>query len=308
MSDVSVIVPTRDRWPTLLRTMRSALSQREVAVELIVVDDGSTTAPPADPVLSDPRVRMIRHPESRGVAAARNTGVAAAHADWVAWLDDDDLWAPSKVASQLSAARAGNAVLAYAAAVVVDADLRPVETWHAPPPNGLARALVRDVLIPAGSSNVMASRAAVLACGGFDTNLDHLADWDMWLRLAREGAAARYVVHDANRHLAAEGLMEEFDRLSAKHAAWATSVGTSFDRARFSRYPIRLLVDRGQRREAMMLAARYCLRRPTLSNLRTAASGLAGSRIALRSRQLRQGRSLQFSPLWLTELGRQTDG
>jgi len=315
MSEVSVIIATHDRWTLLSRALRCALAQLDVAVEVIVVDDGSTTPPPPDPVWTDPRVRMIRQATNQGYVAARNAGAEASKGEWLAWLDDDDLWAPSKLARQLAAARTDGAVLAYAAAAVVDERLRPLETWPAPPVDDLAKELVRDVLIPAGGSNVIARRAAVIACGGFDNSFDHLADWDMWLRLARQGPAARceqpllaYVLHDKNMHRnAAAALMEEFDRLVDKHAAWAATMGVSFNRSWFSRYPTRLLVSRGRRREAFAMVARYCLRRPTPANVRLAISALAGDGFARRYRRFRGRDDLApSSPQWLAEIARAT--
>jgi glycosyltransferase involved in cell wall biosynthesis len=102
---VSVVIPTHNRSDLLALTLRSALSQRDVAFEVIVVDDGSadeTSEVVAG--LGDPRVRLIRHDVSQGVSAARNRGIAEARAEWIAFLDDDDLWAPDKLSFQLTAA------------------------------------------------------------------------------------------------------------------------------------------------------------------------------------------------------------
>ena len=93
---VSVIIPTRNRAELLRRTLGTVLSQRLRELEVIVVDDASTDGTPAVlDAVADERVRTIRHPERRGVAAARNIGVDAAVGRWVAFLDDDDLWAPT---------------------------------------------------------------------------------------------------------------------------------------------------------------------------------------------------------------------
>jgi glycosyltransferase involved in cell wall biosynthesis len=89
------VIPTRDRWPIFrAHALRSALAQEDVSLEVVVIDDGSTTPPPG---ISDRRVRVLRNPVSRGVAEARNRGVADARAPWVAFLDDDDVWSPRKL-------------------------------------------------------------------------------------------------------------------------------------------------------------------------------------------------------------------
>jgi glycosyltransferase involved in cell wall biosynthesis len=306
MSDVSVIVPTRDRWSTIGRTLASALGQRDVEIELIVVDDGSATSAPPDPVWSDPRVRLIRRDRSGGPSAARNTGAEASHSEWLAWLDDDDLWAPDKLARQLRAAQAAGGVMAYTSAIVADERLQPLIHCAAPPAEGLAAALVNDVSIPAGSSNVLARRESVVACGGWDTTLDHLADWDMWLRLAREGPAAAcdetllaYMMHGENRHLQTDELMAEFEVLRARHADWAASAGTGFDRAKFARYPTSLLIARHQPVRAIALAIRTCVRSPRPSSVRYALGGLAGPRLRRFLRRAGTGSDCPPAPAWL---------
>src|SRR5688500_342442 len=95
--EVTVVIPTRDRWNLLeRRALRSVLAQEDVRLEVVVVDDGSSEpAPPS--IERDERVRVVRHETSRGVPAARNTGIGEATAAWTAFLDDDDLWAPRKL-------------------------------------------------------------------------------------------------------------------------------------------------------------------------------------------------------------------
>src|SRR5436190_21061432 len=93
--EVSVVIPTRDRWDLLRTTLGGALGQRRVSHEVIVVDDGSADETPTRLAeVSDPRLRTVRLGRSMGAAAARNRGLAEARGDWVAFLDDDDVWAP----------------------------------------------------------------------------------------------------------------------------------------------------------------------------------------------------------------------
>src|SRR3954469_4879731 len=104
---VSVVVPTRNRSRLLAATLRSVLRQRAVDLEVIVVDEGSTDDTGAVIAgLRDPRIRIVRHDVPRGVSRARNRGAEEARGDWVAFVDDDDLWAPDKLARQVQAALA----------------------------------------------------------------------------------------------------------------------------------------------------------------------------------------------------------
>ena len=100
MAEVTVVVPTRNRAAMLRQALRSVAAQRGVDLEAVVVDDGSTDATPAVvTAIGDRRLRLVRHQRPQGVSTARNRGVAEARGRWVAFLDDDDVWAPEKLAS-----------------------------------------------------------------------------------------------------------------------------------------------------------------------------------------------------------------
>src|SRR4051812_26727252 len=98
---VSGGIATHNRRRMFRRTLRSALAQENVDLEVIVVDDGSTDGTAADiRTIKDPRLQVVER-ENRGTAGARNAGIAVAQGEWVAFLDDDDLWAPHKLATQI---------------------------------------------------------------------------------------------------------------------------------------------------------------------------------------------------------------
>ena len=214
--EVSVVVPTHDRPALARRAVASVLAQEGVDVEVIVVDDGSAE-PFAGP--ADPRVTVLRNAAPQGVAAARNAGLAAAHAPWVALLDDDDFWAPRKLRTQLDAAAAAGAGFVCSSALVV-VEGRAVSVAEALPADELTRSMRRTNRVPAGASNVLVAAAAMREAGGFDVRLSHLADWDLWSRLLQlTGAATRpeahvaYVQHPASMHVAARGSVRDEARL-----------------------------------------------------------------------------------------------
>lgn len=101
---VSVIIPTYNRRESLRRALDTVLVQEGLdwtfRAEVLVVDDGSTDGTP-DVVRAYDKVQYLRHDVNRGPSAARNTGVAAATGEYVAFLDDDDLWLPHKLRTQL---------------------------------------------------------------------------------------------------------------------------------------------------------------------------------------------------------------
>ena len=172
--------------------LASALGQLDVEIEVVVVCDGA----PDSLVrrvqeFGDPRVKVVRHREARGVASARNAGIDAATADWVAILDDDDLWAPTKLAVQVAAANAVDAGFAYCSAVIVDEQLRVKSLTPAPPPPELLSQLLARNTMPGGGSNIIARRDLLQSVGGFDASMWYMSDWDMALRLAIASTGAR---------------------------------------------------------------------------------------------------------------------
>jgi glycosyltransferase involved in cell wall biosynthesis len=104
---ISVVIPTRGRSALLLRAVRSALEQTLGEIEVIVVIDGEWGSQSADAVarLADCRVRCIALREQAGGAEARNIGIRNARSAWIALLDDDDEWLPSKLQMQMDAVR-----------------------------------------------------------------------------------------------------------------------------------------------------------------------------------------------------------
>lgn len=103
---VSVIIPTYNRAKTIERTVNSVLAQTWKAIEIIVVDDGSTDQTPEVLHRYGDKIRVIRQ-KNGGPAAARNTGIKAATGDIISFLDSDDLWLPDKTERQMRLIQAG---------------------------------------------------------------------------------------------------------------------------------------------------------------------------------------------------------
>lgn len=110
--EVSVVIPTRNRPELVMRAVHSALAQTLRDIEVVVVIDGPDPATvEALRAIGDDRVRPVELPASGGAPAARNQGVNHAHAEWVAFLDDDDEWLPEKLETQLARAHASGVAL-----------------------------------------------------------------------------------------------------------------------------------------------------------------------------------------------------
>ncbi len=225
MPDVSVVVPTRNR-PHLLRlSLFSALRQRGADVEVIVVDDASTddTAAMVSNV-ADRRVRLLRQTSRGGVSATRNRGIEEASGEWIAFLDDDDLWAPEKLMLQLESATRAGRTWAYTGDVNVDDDLRVLSAFRPPTPEQVMEALPRYNPVPSGASNIIVRADALAAVGPFDPDLRRTEDWDLWIRMARTGPPAcvsrplvGYRFHTDNIAADTRAIVEEPDLLASRY-------------------------------------------------------------------------------------------
>ena len=250
MPEVSVVIPTHNRSQLLEQSLRSVLWQRTVNFEVIVVDDGSTDDTAAVLRSFGDRLRVVRHERALGVSAARNRGIEEARGEWVAFLDDDDLWAPDKLALQLEALRRDHKGWAYAGAVEITVDNRILAGQPPVPPERIVDELATRNMMPAGASNVMV-RKAWLSTSGFDGSLHHSADWDLWIRLARRGTPTcvskplvAYRFHPGSASLDLEGMFAEADEIERRY-------GARVDRSGLNRYLARLAKRAGWGRMAL---------------------------------------------------------
>ena len=287
----SVVIPTRDRWKWLRSSLAAALGQQDVDVEVVVVDDGSRDETPARLAdYGDPRVTVVRHGQSQGLARARNAGIARARGRWIAFLDDDDLWAPDKLARQIAAAEAAGAGWAYARAVLVDDQRAVIGTVPFPDADETTRRLPRWNLVPVGASNVIARADLVERVGAFDEQLTHLADWDLWMRFSAAAPVAAcpdvlvaYTMHSSNMHSADTATAYgELERLEAR--------GVDADRVLFARW-----VAWGHRRAGRRLAASRVYLASAVRD-RDPGNAKRAARALLGARPLRRGRVEATAP------------
>lgn len=182
---VSIVIPTHNRPALVRRAVRSVLRQTMQDWEAIIIDDGSATpVTPETLGTDDPRVSVIRRDHGSGVSSARNAGIAAARGPWVAFLDDDDYWAPQKLEIQLAQAAASGAEFVYTAVVIVDEEGRFVYDRGIGRHPDVTRALLTHNAVGEPSS-VIVRRELLNATGPFTDRLSMLADWDMWFRLSQ---------------------------------------------------------------------------------------------------------------------------
>lgn len=186
---VSVVIPVYNAGESLREAVQSALMQSCSSVEIILVDDGSTDPMTQAIIRSFGRkVRVVRQPNA-GPAAARNLGIRHSCGEWIAFLDQDDLWMPEKIATQLKVAETTGADIVYTNARNFGELQRVSELRLTPdqmPSGDVFESLLLDNMLT--MAGVMVRASLFQTAGGFRSEVDGVDDWDMWLRAAAAGA------------------------------------------------------------------------------------------------------------------------
>jgi glycosyltransferase involved in cell wall biosynthesis len=192
-NSTSVLIITHNRHQDLRRALASVFTQTILPREIVVVDDGSTPPVLLDELQVPPALslRLIRNAVPSGPARARNIGIGAAEGAWIAFLDDDDEFKPNKIeaiAAALDQLGGAAEVLYHPAEIVmVNEGVRYASKPRAP---GVTQGMYRELLVKnivGGTPMVIASKRSLLDNGTFDESLGALEDYELWLRLARNG-------------------------------------------------------------------------------------------------------------------------
>lgn len=211
MSVVSVVIPTYNRATVLPRALNSVLEQSYEDLEVIVVDDNSSDhTPRVVGSCSDTRLEYIRHDTNRGANAARNRGIRASTGDYIAFLDDDDMWFENKIERQLEQfySLESSFGLIYTGRQIRNGETI-VEEYSPTKRGDIFHSLLRRNVIPSETPLIKAECFENI--GLFDTNFESCQDWDMWLRIAQS-----YKVSFVPEVLAVSFLGND-DRISLDH-------------------------------------------------------------------------------------------
>jgi glycosyltransferase involved in cell wall biosynthesis len=185
---IDVIIPAYNASTYIKETINSVLQQSLLPSRIIVIDDGST----------DRTVEIVKTIESNlitlikvkngGVSRARNVGIAASKADFIAFLDADDLWMPEKLEKQIKALEASkSAGIAYTGTSLIDAEGKDIPNSTGEPyieGNVFTDILFYERPIYGSASSVMVKRKILDFSGYFDEHLNYSEDVDLWVRLA----------------------------------------------------------------------------------------------------------------------------
>jgi len=187
---ISVVIPLYNKADSILGTLASVAGQADADFEIVVVNDGSTDG--SSKLLNGvdvPRLRVIEQ-ENRGVSAARNRGVEAARAEWIAFLDADDVWTERHLVDLWRAAeRAGDVIAAFSNVRLQSRPDRPLIAAH------IAPQVVDDYFsfalasggYPISASSILVRKQHLVAAGPFPEGVSIGEDIDTWCRLACGG-------------------------------------------------------------------------------------------------------------------------
>jgi glycosyltransferase involved in cell wall biosynthesis len=266
---LSVVLPTHNRPAFARQAIESALAQQGVDVEVIAVDDASSDDTPEQLAsIGDERLTVIRHDTPRGPAVARNAGIERARGTWVAFLDDDDFFAPSKLGAQVADAERRGAAFSYTGRIEIDENDSVVQRRLMAEQPVSAADLYEDNVVGGPSAVIM--RADLLEeIGGFDERLPPVEDWDLWIRAVSSAKASvlpgplyAYRRHPENFWVtAAARIPDNFEILSEKHGAAAKAAGIEFGSVWVARWTAAQDMASGRRlratRRLLRLAARH---------------------------------------------------
>ena len=232
MPAVSVVIPVHDGERYVAAAVRSALDQQGVEVEVVVVDDASTDGTRAVLRQFGGAVRVVEA-TGRNAGKARNAGVRATRAEWIAFLDADDVWLPHKLRRQLDALTATGATACLGGYRLVDASLRGgVDVL----PSALAPRLVRALTMEGyglGMSTLVVRRDTFATLGGFDGAFTTSDDLELLLRLAAtQLVAAVCEVVALHREHAGPRLSRDLARLERDMTQLLDAAGAPVDRSR----------------------------------------------------------------------------
>jgi glycosyltransferase involved in cell wall biosynthesis len=238
-ASISIILPTYNRHDMIKNAIQSVIAQTVSDWELLVVDDGSTDATKEVVTAfaeSDSRINYM-YKENGGVSSARNSGIASAEGEYIAFIDSDDMWTPEKLEKQLAVFKADPSIgLVYTGIRFVDTRTGKERIKKAV--EGGAIALQEIAYNPIGGpSRVMIKKECLSACGNFDETFLALEDWDLWIRITEKypvgfvsEPCVTYNEHSDSLTYAAEKIVDGYEKLWQKHQIldrerWVRAVG-----------------------------------------------------------------------------------
>jgi len=189
-SQVSVVIPAFNAGKFICETLKTIAEQTILPCEVIVVDDGSsdnTVTVVEEFSKNNPNLNMrILHEPHNGPGAARNAGVQASKGIWIAFLDSDDHWEPTKLERMAKASvqvPEANFLCHNEIHHMLNKSTQEIDYSKGYDPN---RSLVDQLYIcnRFSTSAVMCRRELIIKSGGFDISLPSAQDYELWIRMS----------------------------------------------------------------------------------------------------------------------------
>ena len=210
---VSVAICTYNSLRFIDETLQSVFAQTFQDFEIVLVDDGSTDGSVdfIERHYSDPRVTIVRQPH-QSLRVARPSAVAHSNGEFIAFLDQDDVWLPNKLERQVAAGRASeDAALIFSDCWLIDDSghtIGRLSDQYDFSAIDLAAGRAHIELLQRGCfiayPTAFVRTAALRSVGGFNHNYQYVSDYDLWLRLARRYSLkfiaeplAKYRIHES---------------------------------------------------------------------------------------------------------------
>jgi glycosyltransferase involved in cell wall biosynthesis len=256
---VSVIIPSYNRGATIAAAIESALSQTLSPLEIIVVDDQSSDGT-AQLVagLPDQRIRLIVQPINAGGGAARNAGILAAKGEWLAFLDSDDLWQPSKLEVQLAAIAHHQDAICFTNLEFFGGNAGR-KYWNKRTPRLGEK--MSDYMIVSGQTaqtSTLFMKTAVARNIMFDPTLRRHQDWDFILRAEQAGVQFVYIEKAlALYRLADADSVSRSSGLEATHV-WLAGAGGLLDQRARTAVALDIILPRIAQNQPFKAAGYIC--------------------------------------------------
>lgn len=187
---VSAIITTHNRSSQyVLRAINSVLRQSYDNIEIIVVDDSTNNFSQRSEVEHVIRqcskdIIYIKHRNNKGACAARNTGLMVSKGYYVAFLDDDDEWLPSKIEEQVKGFSDNSIAMVYAGFIVIDETINKKYISSNDYKKGYVFTSLLKNNFVGNTSNPLIKKECIDKVGFFDVKMQSAQEYDLWLRIA----------------------------------------------------------------------------------------------------------------------------
>ena len=208
---VSVLIATYNRKAPLEKALKSILSQSYRNIEVCLVNDGGESIDDVVEKLGDNRIKLLSYEQNQGKPAALNQAFEASSGDYIAYLDDDDIWYPDHLEKLMAAARILDKDFIYSNGMEILLNSKTEKKEISRTLRYAQQVELKDLLEfnYITGINVLHERSLFVKAGGFDPGLKVLIDFDMWRRMACHAppqhvnyTTAEYYLHqEKGRHI-----------------------------------------------------------------------------------------------------------